>query len=52
MEFLIVEAVKISYFTKGGFTFSDIKNLDFGDYERLLKEADRIQQMSIPKDEQ
>ena len=45
---LVVEAFAISYYSKGGFTFQDICNMEFDLYELVLKEADRISKLKAP----
>ena len=44
-EDLIKEMFFLSYFSKGGFTVSDIKQLDMNEYEIAIAEAGRIQKM-------
>jgi len=48
----VQESFLISFFSKGGFTLKDIKDLDIGEYEIVLNEAKRIQNVVNPKQSQ
>ena len=48
-ETFIKESFFICYFSKGGFSFSDIKELYMDEYEIAVKEAHRVQGLLNPE---
>lgn len=44
-EVLVKESFLVMYYTKGGVTLKELKNLPFNEYEMFVKEALRLQKL-------
>ena len=42
MEILLKECFAVSYYSKGGFNYSILKDLPFDEYEIVIKETNRV----------